>query len=340
LGREPEDWASEAHLSRAEQDGLPYLFKLRTTRRACPRACPGVRRLLARAMAEGGWVAAGQGFAGKAAVLGFQTGRGATYGNPRMRLAGWSRGRRVVLLRRRLARELAAHEGDDGQLRLAFLDVLPQGERQIYEVAVLVTSLDAEILTLAQLYRDRADCENAFDELKNHWGWGGFTTQDLRHAQVGLPPDSCLSPSRLMAGMVALIDNWWSLFVRLADPDHHREVITSRPLLLHAVARQSRHAGQTRLKGQLDARQGRGRGPGAAADRQLLHRPQANCGAVERPRALVPDPVAGAHQVPQRPRPQATGRPAARLELIAEVEHPPSRRPPTRPTAGFRITTS
>jgi hypothetical protein len=38
LGREPEDWASEAHLSRAEQDGLPYLFKLRTTRRACPRA--------------------------------------------------------------------------------------------------------------------------------------------------------------------------------------------------------------------------------------------------------------------------------------------------------------
>jgi hypothetical protein len=50
-----------------------------------------------------------------------------------------------------------------------------------------------------------------------------------------------------MAGMVALISNWWSLFVRLADPDHHREVITSRPLLLHAVARQSRHAGQTRL---------------------------------------------------------------------------------------------
>lgn len=50
-----------------------------------------------------------------------------------------------------------------------------------------------------------------------------------------------------MAGMVALTYNWWSLFVRLADPDHHREVITSRPLLLHAVARQSRHAGQTRL---------------------------------------------------------------------------------------------
>jgi hypothetical protein len=33
----------------------------------------------------------------------------------------------------------------------------------------------------------------------------------------------------------------------LADPDHHREAITSRPLLLHGVARQTRHAGQTRL---------------------------------------------------------------------------------------------
>jgi hypothetical protein len=30
---------------------------------------------------------------------------------------------------------------------------------------------------------------------------------------------------------VALIYNWWSLFVRLADPEHHREAITSRPLL-------------------------------------------------------------------------------------------------------------
>jgi hypothetical protein len=198
-------------MSRAEREGLPYLFKLRTTR--------NVRRLLERAMAEGGWVAAGQGFAGKDAML---------------RLAGWSRARRVVLLRRRAARELALAERDDGQLRLSFLDVSPQGERQIYEVAVLVTSLEAEILTLAQLYRDRADCENAFDELKNHWGWGGFTTQDLKRC-------------RLMAGMVALIYNWWSLFVRLADSDHHREVITSRPLLLHAVARQSRHPGQTRL---------------------------------------------------------------------------------------------
>jgi hypothetical protein len=203
------DWASEANMSRAETEGLHYLFKLRATR--------NVKRLLEAAMGERGWVPAGQGWEGKQAEL---------------RLLGWSRSRRVALLRRRLARELAVVGREDGQLRLSFAEV--GGERQVYEVAVLVTSLEAEIVTLAQLYRDRADCENAFDELKNHWGWGGFTTRDLKRC-------------RLMARTVALIYNWWSLFVRLADPQHHREVITSRPLLLHAVARQSRHAGQTRI---------------------------------------------------------------------------------------------
>ena len=33
--------------------------------------------------------------------------------------------------------------------------------------------------------------------------------------------------------------NWWSLFVRLADPDHRREAITSRPLPLHGIARRT-----------------------------------------------------------------------------------------------------
>lgn len=204
-------WASEVNMHRAEQEDLPYLFKLRATR--------NVKRLLERAMAERDWVPAGQGWEGKEAEL---------------RLLGWSRARRVVLLRRRLARGLAVAARDAGQLRLSFLEVEREGERQIYELAVLVTSLEAEILTLAQLYRDRADCENAFDELKNHWGWGGFTTQDLKRC-------------RLMASTVALVYNWWSLFVRLADPEHHREVITSRPLLLHAVAQQRRHGRQTRI---------------------------------------------------------------------------------------------
>jgi hypothetical protein len=52
------------------------------------------------------------------------------------------------------------------------------------------TSLDSEILTLGLLYRDRADSENVFDDLKNQWGWRCFTTQD---------PTRC----RLLAGTVS-----------------------------------------------------------------------------------------------------------------------------------------
>ena len=103
-----------------------------------------------------------------------------------------------------------------------------------YEYAVLVTSTAHEILTLAQLYRDRADAENNFDELKNQWGWGGFTTQDLARC-------------RRMARRVALVYHGWTLFVRLAHPHKHFEAIVSRPQLLHGVATQTKHAGQTRL---------------------------------------------------------------------------------------------
>ena len=42
--------------------------------------------------------------------------------------------------------------------------------------------------------RDRADAENCFDELKNLWGWGGFTSRKL-------------APSRLIANLIALFYN-------------------------------------------------------------------------------------------------------------------------------------
>jgi drug/metabolite transporter (DMT)-like permease len=41
----------------------------------------------------------------------------------------------------------------------------------------LVTHTDHALEAIGQLYRDRADCENGFDELKNPWGWGGYTPQ-------------------------------------------------------------------------------------------------------------------------------------------------------------------
>jgi hypothetical protein len=203
-------WGVEPVMSRAEQEGLAYLFRLRMT--------ANVKRALTKMMAERDWTAAGHGWQGKETTL---------------RLVGWSRQRRVVLLRRKLDRPLVLLDRTQPeQPLLGFAEVGP--DREVWEYAALVTSLDAELLTLGQLYRDRGDCENAFDELKNQWGWGGFTTHDLKRC-------------RLLAGSVALIFNWWSLFVRLADLDHRPEAITSRPLLMQAIARQTRHAGQLTL---------------------------------------------------------------------------------------------
>jgi hypothetical protein len=47
-----------------------------------------------------------------------------------------------------------------------------------------------------------------------------------------------------MARIVALAYNWWNIYVCLVHPDRHMEAITSRPLLLHAIARKTRHAGR------------------------------------------------------------------------------------------------
>lgn len=84
---------------------------------------------------------------------------------------------------------------------------------------------------MGQFYRDRADCENGFDELKNQWGWGGYSTQDIERCN-------------LSARAVALVYNWWSWYVRLAHPKARLEAITSRPLLLAAVGRITESGGQ------------------------------------------------------------------------------------------------
>jgi Transposase DDE domain group 1 len=210
LLRGDKSWGIEPVMARAEREELAYLFRLRMTK--------NVRRSMQRAMRQSDWADAGQGWQGKETIL---------------RLVGWSRQRRIILLRRKLGRDLAiTGRAASAQPQLGFTEIGP--DLDVWEYAALVTSLDGEILTLGQLYRDRADCENVFDELKNQWGWGGFTTQDLTRC-------------RLLAGMVALIYNWWSLFVRLADPEHHREAITNRPLLLSAIARRTHHAGQVTL---------------------------------------------------------------------------------------------
>jgi hypothetical protein len=107
-------------------------------------------------------------------------------------------------------------------------------DMRLFEYSVLVTSMEDELVTLMRHYRDRADCENNFDETKNQWGWGGFVTRELQTSQI-------------MARTVALIYNWWNLFVRLAIPEKHHEAITSRPLLLSSVGRLTERGRQRRM---------------------------------------------------------------------------------------------
>jgi len=151
----------------------------------------------------------------------------------RAQLAGWSQDRRLVILRRHHApKEHTTATPLPMQQSFFVAELCPDDG---FEYAVLVTSLIHPIPTIAKCYRDRADSENTFDDLKNDWAWGGFTTQDHDRNQ-------------LMARLVALIFTWWNIFVRQVSPVAHREGHVSRPLLLHGVARRVTHAGKTILR--------------------------------------------------------------------------------------------
>lgn len=203
-------FGNEGVMTEMEEIGQRYLFKLRQS--------AGVKRLIERQWSRGDWREVGQGWDAVEAEL---------------KLAGWSRARRVVVMRRRVNASLAAETRGGGQQQtLHFADRTEA--LKLWEYAVLVTNTHYPCEAIGQLYRDRADCENGFDELKNQWGWGGYTTRDLERCN-------------LSARAVALIYNWWSWYVRLAHPKARLEAITSRPLLLCGVARLTQHAGQSRL---------------------------------------------------------------------------------------------
>ena len=206
-------FGSDNIISELEIRMQPYLFKLRLSK--------NVKRYIEEMFWKTGWSDAGQGWEGK---------------DGQLQLNGWKDKRRVVVLRRPLKGEMVIAQEDNGQRFLGFIEADRKTGKRItgYEYSVLVTDLDQDILALGQLYRDRGDAENTFDELKNQWGWGGFTTQDLHRCQ-------------LSARAVALIYNWWSLFVRLANPKSRLEAITSRPWLMSAVGRKTEHSGQTTL---------------------------------------------------------------------------------------------
>ena len=67
------------------------------------------------------------------------------------------------------------------QKKFAFDDADPV---KPWDYAVLLINSNYELKAIGQLYRDRTDCENGFDELKDRWGSGGYTTQDLERCIV------------------------------------------------------------------------------------------------------------------------------------------------------------
>ena len=102
-----------------------------------------------------------------------------------LQLHGWSKKRRVVIVRQRIKGGIARERRIDNsaQLKLDLQPSVHEGDR-LWEYAVLVTDVSYPIEAIGQLYRDRADAENGFDELKNQWGLGGFTTQDINRCQT------------------------------------------------------------------------------------------------------------------------------------------------------------
>ena len=214
-------WGAEKAMLGAEERNLGYLFKLKQSAK--------VKKLIGQIFRKEEWLEAGQQWQGREDVL---------------RLSGWSKARRVVVLRRRRLKSKAAAEVESAgkkkskrkaakQLALDLPELTYEGRQ--YEYAVLVTSLTAEVRTVAQHYRDRGDAENNFDEWKNQWGWAGFTTKDRKRCQI-------------MGRIIALVYNWWTIFMRLGIPGKHAEAITSRPLALHGIARQTRHGNQTTVE--------------------------------------------------------------------------------------------
>lgn len=204
-------WGNEPVMETLEEMDVDYLAKLKKSRK--------VQGLITRMHGQGQWQRYDDEWEVKASTI---------------RLQGWSRSRRVILSRRRLFKDREAMIGYQKGVQMELQFVEPAEDVRLFEYSVLVTSLPHEPITLFKLYRDWADCENNFDEIKNQWGWGGYTTQKLKTSQM-------------MARLVALVYNWWNLFVRLAIPHKHHEAISSRPLFLNGVGRLTESGRQKRL---------------------------------------------------------------------------------------------
>lgn len=94
----------------------------------------------------------------------------------------------MVILRRVVKTDLAlSRRTEDQQIEL----LMPDKDVEAWGYTVLVSSSAYPLEVCGQLYPDRADCENVFDELKNQWGWGGSRAKTLSAAKPVRVPWRC-----------------------------------------------------------------------------------------------------------------------------------------------------
>lgn len=207
-------YGGDENMCEAEKRGLPYLFKIRRSKM--------VKSQFRKMEHDDDWVDDAFGWEAKETML---------------QLDGWNRQRRCIFLRRpvkdvqRNASETQPRQRGRPKKnaltpeQLEFDFVKKDKIGRFWDYCVLVTNDDKlETANLAQLYRDRGDCENNFDEYKNQYGWGGFVTKDLK-------------PCRAIARLIAIVANLWNIFCRLANRDKHLEPTTSRPMYMSVVGR-------------------------------------------------------------------------------------------------------
>src|SRR5438046_1111259 len=127
------NWGTERAMEGAEQRKIAYVLKVKQS--------SNVKKLIGQLFTKESWMDAGQGWQGLEAQL---------------KLSGWSRTRRVVVLRRPKRQSRAVEAGEEGRIKgknakQLTLD-LPEATHLgvLYEYAVLVTSMEDDVPTIAQ----------------------------------------------------------------------------------------------------------------------------------------------------------------------------------------------
>ena len=201
-------YGQETIMLESEERLVPYLFKLRHTLK--------VKALVQRMMGEGAlWQDCGDGWQALESSL---------------RLTGWSRERRIILVREAPSRAPIA-EAD-----------------LVFETAPAALANHPAGKPLKAKKKRRGKDRQSQPPLPDAKG-GGWDAQ-------ATPWSGKI--------VIALFYNWWNLYLRFYDGEHHREAIRSRPLLMSGVGRQVQSGGQRTIRISILHEKGRWwRGPSA-----------------------------------------------------------------------------